>query len=458
MKSEANKLLVSTIKKLLHRRASQQLHKVIARSHAADLAYVVNLLTTGERRVFFEVIEDTDRAAEIVTEVEPRVQLELIDMLTDRQMLRLIAAWSSDDTADILASLGEERKELLLTMMQLDELATTQSLMGYDPETAGGLMVPEFFALDETTTAGEAIEKLQEDAGRTEMVFYLYVINEHGHLVGVTSLRELVLSRPGRTLGDFMIAEVVRVELETDQEEVARLIARYNLVALPVVDPNNHLCGVVTVDDIIDVIRSEATEDMMLMAGAGDQSVDEYGSLLVGLRARLPWLMPSLIGGVGAGAAIAFSEVQVVRIAPLAACVPLLMTLGGNVSNQSAAIVTRGLALGRADFKKPVRVILSELAVGLGAGVVYGVIIAALTYVAFGANAGVVEAGVWSFAAVVAASLALSLSVAAAVGALIPMVFSRLGLDPALATGPLVIPAVDVLGLWIFFGFASALL
>jgi magnesium transporter len=458
MKSEANKLLVSTIKKLLHRRASPQLHKVIDRSHSADLAYAVNLLTRGERRVFFEFIEDVDKAAEVVTEVEPRVQSELLDMLTDSQILKLVGVWSSDDTADILSSMEEERRELLLTMMQRDELATTQSLMGYDPETAGGLMVPEFFALEETTTAREAIAELQEDAGRTEMVFYLYVVNEHGHLVGVTSLRELVLARPGRPLGEFMISEVVRVELETDQEEVARLIARYNLVALPVVDANNHLRGVVTVDDIIDVIRSEATEDMMLMAGAGDQSIDEYGSLLAGLRARLPWLLPSLIGGVGAGAALVFAQDQVTRLAPLVAFVPLVMTLGGNISNQSAAIVTRGLALGRADFKRLGRVLLSELAVGLGAGVVYGAVIAAVAWAVFGADADVLSAGVGPFVGVVAASLAVSLSVAAAVGALIPMVFSRLGLDPALATGPLVIPAVDVLGLWIFFGFASAAL
>ncbi len=447
MKSEANKLLVSTIKKLLHRRASQQLHKVIDRSHSADLAYAVNLLTKGERRVFFEFIEDVDKAAEIVNEVEPRVQSELLDMLTDAQILKLVGVWGADDTADILSSLEEERRELLLTMMQRDELATTQSLMGYDPETAGGLMVPEFFALEETTTAREAIAELQEDAGRTEMVFYLYVVNEHGHLVGVTSLRELVLARPERTLGEFMISEVVRVELETDQEEVARLIARYNLVALPVVDTNNHLSGVVTVDDIIDVIRSEATEDMMLMAGVGDEDV-ALASTIGAVRTRLPWLLAAAGGGLGAAVMIGFFEGELKMRAQLAAFIPIVMGLGGNIGVQASTIVVRGIAMGQLEAGKFLSALWHELKVVAIIAVICSTLVAGLSLTMSGAAVDMAGAGATSRLGVG--------TLGALLGAAVPMLSHRFGIDPAVATGPILTTAIDLFGVLIYFLIAKA--
>jgi len=378
MKSDANTLLLSTTRKLLHSDGLAQLRKLVERAHPADLAYVFNFLAGVERDDFFAQISE-EAAAQMLTEVEPRVRIEFLERREPNEIARLLEVMSSDDVADVLTELDDALRERVLEAMRRDELVTTQSLLEYDPESAGGLMLPDYFALDERRTASEAIGQLQADAGRTEMVFYLYVVNEHGHLVGVSSLRELVLSDPDRQLKDFMITDVIRVSVHTDQEEVARLIARYNLVALPVVD-ENQLVGVVTVDDIIDVIRSEATEDMMLMAGAGDQSVNDYGSLLTSARARLPWLIPSVIGGALAMAALLLYESSIARVVPIVAFVPLIMTLGGNISNQSAAIVTRGLPLKRSDLVELPRVFLAELSFGVLAGLVYGALFRAIAF------------------------------------------------------------------------------
>lgn len=459
MKSESNKLLISTVKKLLHRHGKAQLQNIIDRTHPADLALVLNFLTRAERREFFGLCKDPELAASLLCEVEQGVLRELLEQIEDRRLVRLLELMSSDDTADVLAAIEDEaRKELLLTMMRRDELVTTQSLLGFHPESAGGLMVPDYFALEEQTTAGEAVRRLQEDAGRTEMVFYIYVVNTHNHLVGVTSLRELVLARPETPLAEFVTSEVIRVHVDTDQEEVARLIARYNLVALPVVDEGNVLVGVVTVDDIIDVIRAEATEDILLMAGAGEDRVEGYGSITSSLRARLPWLMPGFAGGLLAMLVIRAHELHLIRVAALAMFLPIMMIMGGNVGTQSSTIVTRGLALGRAPFAELGRVVVSELAVGVFAGLLYGALMGLITRVVFAGSTALLVTGVTRFSLAVSVSLASAMALAAFLGALIPMVFSRVNIDPAIATGPFVTTLVDVISIVAYLVIASSIL
>ncbi len=445
MQSDAQKLLVATIKKLLHRHGKPQLVRIIQRSHPADLAYAFSFLTDGERLELFTLIEDLELAARLLSELEPRILSSFLRQLEDRKLAQVFEAMSSDDTADLLELIDDEdRRELLMTMMRRDDLATTQALLEHDPESAGGLMVPDFFALEETTTAGEGVRRLQEDAGQTEMVFYIYVVNEHGHLVGVTSLRELVLAPRQRLLKSFMTPEVIRVAVDTDQEEVARLIARYNLVALPVVDEGNHLVGVITVDDIIDVMRLEATEDMMLMAGAGESQMDDYGSGLVNFRRRAPWLAPTLVGGLLAMLTLWWFEQEIALVLPLVGFIPLLMSLADNVSAQSSTIVTRGLALGRTDFVQASRVFFSELGAGALVGLSAGLVCGALAYALLRAHPHMIAVGPLRFVAASAALLALCMPLASLAGAFMPLGFARFKLDPAIATGALVTTAVDL--------------
>jgi magnesium transporter len=444
MNRDTTRLLLPSVKKLLHLQGRQQLDHIIERAHPADLAQVFNLLTRPERLDFFAAVEslDLEKAAELLTEIERSALIDLLDGFDDRRLTRLLEVMSYDDVTDLLGVIeDEDRRELLLTMMKREELATTQSLMSHDPETAGGLMTPEFFAVEETTTASEALRRLQEDAGATEMVFYIYVTNDHGQLVGVTSLRELVLSPRERILKDFMIHEVLRVNVGTDQEEVARYIARYNLVALPVVDGNNELVGVVTVDDIIDVIRLEATEDMLLMAGAGSQDVEDYSSAMSSFQARLPWMVPSFAGGIVAMAILMRNEALLARVLPLTFFIPLIVSMSRTIGLQSSTIVLRGVTLGRADFGQLGRVVASELAVGGASGLIFGLLLLATSFAIFGDHPAILAAP--AFSMTLGLCLIVCSASSAAIGALVPAICERMRLDPAAWTRPLVSTTID---------------
>jgi magnesium transporter len=444
MNRDTTRLLLPSIKKLLHLQGRQQLDHIIARAHPADLAQVFNLLTRSERLDLLAATEalDLEKAAELLAEIDRNALIDLLDGFDDQRLARLLEVMSYDDVTDLLGAIeDEQRRDLLLATMKREELATTQSLMSHDPETAGGLMTPEFFAVQQDTTASEALRRLQEDAGATEMVFYIYVINAHGQLVGVTSLRELVLAPRERVLKDFMIHEVLRVNVTTDQEEVARYIARYNLVALPVVDGNNLLVGVVTVDDIIDVIRLEATEDMLLMAGAGSQDVEDYSSAITSFQARLPWMLPSFAGGMLAMVVMMRYEALLLRLLPITFFLPLIISMSRTIGLQSSTIVLRGVTLERADFRQLGRLLASELAVGGASGLIFGLLLVASSFAIFGAHPAVSAAP--TFALTLGLCLTVCSALSAAIGALVPAICQRMNLDPAAFTRPLVSTAVD---------------
>jgi magnesium transporter len=461
MKRESSKVLAATISKLLRREADPQIRNIVQQTHSADLAYTLFLLPLEQRGPFFEYIEDVDRAkaGEALAELEDSLAVKLIRDLDNSRLVKVLEAAASDDTADLLELVrDEDRRDKLVAMMRKEEQAETESLLAFDPESAGGLMSTDFFALEQETTAKEALDQLQEEAGEAEVVFYLYVVNEHGGLVGVASLRELVRAKKDMPLKEFMISDVVRARVDTDQEEVAGLIARYNFVALPVVDANNRLVGIVTVDDIIDVIRSEATEDMLLMAGAGDEDVSRYSSPFFSFRTRLPWLLPSFLGGILAMFVLWSYGAALAAMVPLAALIPVIIGMSGNIGTQSSAIVTRGISLGRSGFVALGRVVLKETLVGIFLGVAYGIFVAGIAGLVFRNSPSVSDAGLALFVGAVAAATLASMTLATALGAVVPILFKRLGLDPATATGPFVITTIDVLGVWTYMLIASTLL
>lgn len=439
MKSEANKLLVASVKKLLHHQGHPQLMKLISNTHPADLAYVFNRLTRTDRVEFFPLVSNSETAAELITELEPIVCKAFLEDISERQIVSLLEYMSSDDAADVLDFIeDEERKELILTMMQREELATTQSLMEYDPQSAGGLMVPDFLALSEDLSAKQALQHLQEDAGNAEVVLYLYVVNAHHHLVGVMSLRELVLSPPDRPIKDFMIPQVIRVSVDTDQEEVARLIARYNLIALPVVDGNNQLVGIVTVDDIIDVIRSEATEDMMLMAGAGELHTDElHMSVLASVRSRTPWLLPSTLTGLLCLSFIYVTREAIADHRAFLLILPWTLIIAGSVASQSGVIVTRGLVLERTSFTRALFAIRNEFHTGILTGLISGLVAAAAVYLVTLFEPTIIEGSVSAarFSILSGLTLWLTVTLSTTLGAALPIAFHKLGRDPAMGTG-----------------------
>ncbi len=448
-------ILQEALPRLLRRGSSQSVHKMVERAHAADLAIVFRKLTFKQRIGLFEHIDELEKRADVLCEVDVDIATEVVGSISDGALIEILTEMSSDDAADIVELMEEERRELILTALRQAGEEDVADLAEYDSETAAGIMTPDVFALREETLISEAIHVLQTQSDDLEMPYYLYVTSLAGDLVGVISLRQLVLGHPEDALSAIMETDVVRVDMSTDQEVVARLVARYNLLAIPVVDHANKLVGAVTVDDIIDVIRSEATEDMLKMAGVGEQGVDQ-ASALVSARARLPWLFASFIGGLAAAGLISFFEGAIEKVVPLAAFIPIVLGMGGNVGIQSATIITRGIALGRVDTTRLMRVLLKEIVVATICGVVYGSL---LGFLAWGRYSGtdLVSSGLL-LGMTVGVAVAAAMIIAGTVGAAIPIIFDRINVDPALASGPFITTTVDVMGIAVYFGIAAVLL
>lgn len=456
MPTQGQNVFVDSIRELLRRNAERNLVKILARTHAADIAGVMRQLEPREQVRLFQLVPDVEEKGEILAEADPGIVLAVVDSITDDDLAEIVQHMYGDDAADVLELLPEDRASVILAALGDDDATEVDALLDYAPDTAGGIMSPDVFALPKITTVREAIQTLQASHEELEMAFYLYVVNEYGHLVGVCSLRQLVVSDPDATLADIMVPEVTSVTTDTDQEVVAKLVARYNYLAIPVTDDANRLVGVVTVDDIIDVIKEEATEDMLMMAGAGGDIVDA-ATPFAAARLRMPWLLASFFGGLGSMFIIRIFEATLLQVAALVAFIPITLGMGGNVGTQAATIVTRGLALGRVDASQFASVIGREVATGCLLGAAYGIalgLVASFTY----SGAGTEVWSTWQLAATVALGVAASMCIAALVGGAFPMIFERLGIDPAIAAGPFVTTSVDILGISVYFVIGRLLL
>ena len=448
MVTDRNRILVESIKRLLRRGAASHLGKIVNKTHAADLSVVFRSLSLSEQRKLFGLISDVEQKGILFSELDEDTFQDLIEDMKIEDIVRILESMPADDVADIIGRLPEEKSQTILDKMKRAESEEVEDLLRYEDDTAGGIMVPDFIALREDVTAREAIESLQTEHSDVEMAFYLYVVDEYGKLVGVSSLRQLVVVSPQTVLKEFMTTDVFSVQTDMDQEEVARLVARYDILAVPVVDGTNRLMGIVTVDDVIDILRKEATEDILKMAGAGEEFV-ETKTIFKSTRIRLPWLFASCMGGLFAFFIIGEYENSLSKITYLAAFIPVIMGMGGNIGTQSSTIVVRGLATGRINVRDIWPVVFKELSIGVILGLVYGLLIGSVAQFRYSMEA---------LALSVALAVICSMSIAALVGSLVPMGFARINIDPAVATGPLVTTAIDIISVFFYFLIATTLL
>jgi magnesium transporter len=449
MTSDRTKILIDSIKRLLRRNALTHLQKIVNKTHAADLSLVFRSLSLPNQHKLFEMIEETEQKGALFSELDEDTFLALNEGIELDDVAEIFEQMPTDDVADLLGRLPEERSDAIIERMKKESSEEVESLLHYGDDTAGGIMVPDFIALRENTTAREAMESLQKEHLDVEMPFYLYVVDSNGKLIGVSSLRQLVVVSPETPLKDFMTTDVFTVKTDTDQEEVAKIVARYDILAVPVVDDTNQLVGIVTVDDIIDIIREEATEDILKMAGVGGEEFVETQSVFRSTRIRLPWLFASCIGGLIAFLIIGRFEGSLNKLAYLAAFIPVIMGMGGNIGTQTSTIVVRGLATGRLNIRDTWSVVFKELAIGFILGVVYGFLVGLVAQLRYS-----------TFQVAISVGLAVisSMSVAALVGSLVPMGFARINVDPAVATGPFVTTAIDIVSVYFYFKIATTLL
>lgn len=448
MQGDRTKILVESIKRLLRRNAVIHLQKIVNKTHAADLSVVFPSLPIFNQHKLFDMITDIQQKGVLFSELDEDTLLNFIEGIELDEFVEILENMASDDVADLIGRLPEEKAAAVLEKMEKGS-EEVEGLLRYKDDTAGGIMVPDFIALKQDTTAGGAIESLQTDHSDVEMPFYLYVVDEYGKLVGVCSLRQLVVVPPEIPLKEFMSTNVFSVQTDTDQEEVAKLVARYDILAVPVVNRTNVLEGIVTVDDVIDIFRAEATEDFLKMAGVSGDEFVETKSVIKSMRIRLPWLFASCVGGIFAFFVIGRFEESLTQFTYLAAFIPVIMGMGGNIGTQSSTIVVRGLATGLLDIRDIWSVVFKELAVGFILGIVYGTLIAVVAQLQYGLIA---------VASSVSLSVLCSMSVAALVGSLVPMLFARINIDPAVATGPFVTTSIDIISVFFYFKIATTFL
>ena len=443
-------ILKDTFGRLLRRRAQTNLIKLIKKTHPADLAIVFRYFNDDEQTQVFGLMQSNDHTIEFLVELDDTLIQKILNIKSAKRVANLIQNASTNDQSYILGFLQEEQAQSVIDLLNKEEKEEIEEIMGYPEDSAGSMMATEVFTLYQDTTCGDALKTLQ-DQRDAEMVFYLYVTDEDGSLVGVASLRALATTQADILLKDIMEKRVHSVRPETDQEDVAQIVAQYNYLAVPVIDSDNRLLGIVTVDDVVDVIREEATEDFLQMAGAGKDREILLKSSWENAKVRLPWLFASWIGGVVAAYIIGKYEHMLESIIALAAFIPVIIGMGGNIGTQSSTIVVRGMATGRIEIGNEIQVLLKELKVGLMLGSLYGImlgIFANFRFISTDPMLGLV----------VGLSICSSMLLAAGVGTFTPLILRKLDIDPAVATGPFVTTSVDILGVLLYFMIAGLLL
>ncbi len=441
-------LRLEAIRRLMRKGAMTNLRRIVEKTHPADLAAIFQELNDLEQGRLFQVLIQAGIAGDVLSELDQEVLQDLVESLSDDELAEILSAMDADDAADLLALLPEERRSGILSAMDLEDSEDIGKLLGYPEDSAGGIMTSSFFALGEGVTVQEAIQAIQ-GAEEAETVFYVYVVDDEGRLVGVVSLRQLITSPPTATLRQIMNRDVIRVDVTTDQEQVARLVAKYDLLAIPVVDEQNHLVGIITVDDVIDVLREEATEDVFKMAGTSQEELVYGNKVLPIVRIRMPWLVVNLFGGILTGTILWWFRATVEEIIALVSFVPVITAMGGNVGTQSSSILVRAFATGRVDFNNLRAHLWKEIRVGLLLGIVCGCLVG-LAAVIWHRNA--------YLGLVVGVSMVAAMTVAATMGTLAPAVFRKLNIDPAVASGPFVTTANDITGILIYLGTATLFL
>lgn len=449
------------VRRLLRRGARGRISKVLHRMRPEDVAMMLRGFTPQEQFEIFQLLvaDFPDAVSDVLLEMEPQARHSILSQLEPEQVAELLERAPVDDAVFIMEALPSDLEEQVHAIVDLeDRFAQVQAQLLYDEDTAGRIMDTEFMALEEETPVSEATQHIREFAQDVDMISYLYVVDKNGRLSGVTPLRNLLLAQPDRTLGELMNPSTIQVHTDTDQEEVAQLASRYDLLAIPVVDDEGRLAGIVTIDDIVDVFKEEATEDFYKLAGTTDEELVYQDRSFKVAGIRLPWILFNLVGLLFAGLITARFE-ETFQMAFLIGFIPVIMGMAGNIGSQTSTISVRGLATGRLGLGSgEVRKFLwQQVKVGTILGITCSTLVS-LAALGYGTWSEEVTTSIPALSAAVGLSLFATVLLASCNGVLIPVLFQRLGFDPAVASGPLVTTANDVLGVLIYFSLTASLL
>jgi len=421
---------------------------LIAGYHPIDIAYAMEQLEANERKQLFLLLK-AHEAGVVLEEVDNDIEAELVEQTEDKELAEIIDSMPPDSGADVVGRLDDEQAQRVLELMPDEESDEIEGLLEYPEDSAGGLMTTEFVAVSEHLTAVDALERVRRSGINPDGAAYVYIVDATRRLTGIVDLRVLVTVRRSARLRDFMITDVITTPPEADQEEVVRLADKYDLLAVPVVNHDGVLLGTVTHDDVVDAIAEEHTEDVLRMAGTDSRDLLSRSSISVALI-RLPWLTISLVGSLCAATIVRFFGVGLKEaLILLASFIPVVTAMGGNSGLQSSTIVVRSLALGTLSGYGVGRLFVRELLTAVTMGVVCGVVVGLIGWAFFGGP---------TIGLIVGASMFVAITWAATIGTFVPLLFNKLGADPALASGPLTTMLNDVFGLLIYLSIATVLL
>jgi magnesium transporter len=439
--------LANDIRQHLATAQTDQLRTLLHAEYPADIADAMFFLNDAEDKTIFDML-DAAEAAEVLDEVDAETTTRLVRGSSPERLAAILRELMPDEATDIVGTFDAETRERVLALLSAEEADAIRTLLAYPKESAGGIMTSGFVAVPETATQAEAVEAFVNDPN-AEHQFYIYALEEQGALCGVFDLRQLLRASPTTLIGDIMTGDVLHVPPNMDQEQVARLFSRYDLLMLPVVEPStNKLLGVITADDVIDVIEYEGTEDVMRTAGSDAEELERRSPTRIALL-RLPWIMGTLLIELLAGVVIHYFDSTLTQVILLASFMPIISAISGNTGLQSATIIVRGLSTGQVRLthwqSAVLRQVKTTLILGAATGLTLGVI-----------------GGIWygklAFGLIIFVGMFLAVNIAGIVGTIVPLISKSLGFDPALTSGPFETAFQDVVGISIFLSLATALI
>ena len=452
-KQDISKDLLSEVKSLIDNNKILELRELLEEYHIIDIFDIMEYLEEDMKVKLFEVLP-IDMSASILEECDVEFFKTILSKIDIEHRKNILELMSLDDMADILSQLEEDEREGVMELLSQEDADDVKELLIYEEESAGGIMTTGYIEVNKDMTAKDAIEHMRENAKDAETIYYIYVVDNQERLVGVISLRELITARDSNIVADLMSENIISVYVDEDREEAVRLVSKYNLVAIPVIDRQKRLKGIITVDDIIDVMEEEATEDMYKFAGSSEHEVEliekinptPKEQIFSSVRARITWLIITLLGGLISTAII--SNLDIIMnptYAPLIFFIPVVIGMGGNIGTQSSALTVMTLYNKDLDYKN----VLKEGVVGFITGILCSVIIAIAAFI-FIKDIGVVLA--------VSLSLFINMIVGAMIGALMPALLKRLDVDPSIISAPLISTILDITGVTVYFVITSFVL
>ena len=424
----------------------EEINKLIQFIHPTDILVAIRLYDGAKINLLKKLSPNV--IADIIDDAEDEEKYDLLSIHSNIMQKKIIHEMSSDELVDLLEAVTNDEAKSIMIKMNKEDADEVNNLLTYPPDSAGGIMATEFISVKENMTIGETLHYLQKEATEAETSYYIYVVGENALLKGVISLKDIVLSNFDVKISDIMNSTAMSVPVDMDQEEVGHIFEKYGFLTMPVVNEDMHILGIITADDIMEILSDEHTEDLYRLAGLKeDEKVT--GSLKDSVSSRLPWLFVNLITAILAAATVSIFEGTIQKVVALAVFMPIVAGMGGNAGTQTLTIIIRSIALGEIDAKNSKKILLKEFGVGLCTGVSVGAAVALLGYF-------------WEkniiFGLVIGLSMVLNMMAATISGFTVPVILKKLNIDPALASAVFVTTVTDVLGFFFFLGLATLFL